>query len=346
MTERFGHLDLRRRTRYVNANDRTVQSISTVEAICESVECRRSSSRKPDGIAPALPCRPAASLAVSGRRTRRLDRRHDRRDPAAARRSDADRPAAGPPGGARAAAATRATAGSSRALPRLDRRRLREGRHVDHRGQGRRLCDGRADRRERRMSSRATCWPRIDDGDYAIAVEPPRRASTRRTPPSRASAGRSRPGRHGRPGQGAAAVGQGRSDRARRPNIDRAATLMQSSYGTQQRLDQARADRDRSRRGRGQRRCGRDRRPKPPSTCSRRRSARRRRSAAELHTAAGPGRARPSLHGDPCAVRRRGRQQGGRRPGNTCSPARGCSPWCRSTAPTSRRTSRRPRSSA
>ena len=126
-----------------------------------------------------------------------------------------------------------------RPVPRLDRRRLREGRHVDHRRQGRGLRGGRAGRRQRAVSK-----------GQVLATDRRRRLSQR---------GRCRPGpdrdagRHGRADRPAGrGPGRRRSTRPRpccsRPRPTRRATgrsssaptsLMQSTYGTQQKLDQA-----------------------------------------------------------------------------------------------------------
>ena len=170
----------------------------------------------------------------------------------------------------------------------------------------------------------------------------------------RASAGRSRrSARWSRRSQAQIGAARAAADSAdadeQRASLefDRAQKLAQTSFGSQQRLEQATADKKRTaaaaagaksvaRLGAGAAGLeqGQSRRAAEPEDRGRahaRRTCERGRAR----------RARSLLHRDPRAVRRRRRQQGGRGRAISCSRARGCSPSCRSTRSMSTPISRR-----
>ena len=184
---------------------------------------------------------------------------------------------------------------------------------------------------------------RIDDGDYRSRSRPPRTRSRRRTRRSRASAGRSRRKR----AVIAQAAGAGRLRRARnctaprptssapRSNSTARRNSRQTNFGSQQRLEQATADRARTAAALagGERRQSRGRsgarRRQGQSRSAEGSAGRGRAHARRTRHRRGKGRARPLLHRNSRAVRRRRRQQGGRARRNTRCRARGCWRWCR-----------------
>ena len=236
-------------------------------------------------------------------------------------------------------------------LPRLDRRRLCRRRHRDHRRQGRPATSPRSRSSTTRWCTRATCSCRIDDGDYQLAVDC--RQGQDRHPgrdDRRASAGRSTRRRGHRPGGRAGRLGRGADRRAPRPisSARRSNTTVRRSspttnFGSQQRLEQAAADRAapprRSRRPRPRKAPPRRRSPapRPISTCCKAQQVEAERTRDELVTALAKAERDLVVHRDPRPVRRRGRQQGGRGRQYRRSRERGCWRWCRSTSVLCRR---------